>query len=76
MNEKKAKRLRHIIFGDRAYRGTQEYVALVHKRITRVAGRDEVGAEILYHPVTVIHKPGTLHAAYRAAKRLHGGGLL
>ncbi len=75
MNEKKAKKLRRVVFGNKAFRGTQEYLALF---FDKKAKDIPIDAKTILHyvPFTVILKPGTPHANYRAIKRAwaHGGG--
>ena len=68
MNEKKAKQLRRVIFGNKAYRGTKEYVALFFDKKSK--NIDLKGGDIfVYTPFTIMIKPETPHADYRAAKR-------
>lgn len=67
MNEKKAKKLRKLIFGDRTYRGRDAYVALYYPKLEK---RTEIpGGDIfVYTPFTVFHKPGTDRANYHYMK--------
>lgn len=68
MNEKKAKKLRKLVFGDKAYHGTQTYRALFFDRKARqidISG----GLVARYVPFTVILDPDTPHAVYRVLKR-------
>lgn len=68
MNEKKAKQLRKLVFGDKAYHGTQTYRAVFFDRKARLT--DLPGGFVArYVPFTVILDPDTPHAVYRMLKR-------
>jgi hypothetical protein len=70
MNDKKVKQLRRIIFGGRAFRGTKEYVAVRHERKSRLIDIPNSGGLVVdATPRTVMIKPETPHAWYRALKR-------
>ena len=68
MNAKKAKTLRRLIFGDRAFRGTKEYVAVRYERKAKLVDLPN-GLVLDVTPFTVMLKPETPHAYYRAMKR-------
>jgi len=68
MNDKKAKKLRRLIFGDRAFHGTKEYVAVRYEHKSKLV--DLPGGLVLdATPFTVMLKPETPHSYYRAMKR-------
>jgi hypothetical protein len=70
MNEKQAKKLRKLVYGDRALRGRDDYVARVHKhkeRLVDIPGPEGLVLDLT--PVTVMHRPGTDHANYHFMKR-------
>jgi hypothetical protein len=70
LNDKKAKKLRRLIFGDRAYRNTKEYVAVRYERKAKLV--DLPGGLVLdVTPFTVMLKPETVHSYYRAMKRAY-----
>lgn len=73
MNLKKAKQLRRIVFGDRAFKGPREYVAIKHEHKSRLVDIPNSGGLVLdLTPRTVLLKPDTPHAYYRAMKRALG----
>jgi hypothetical protein len=73
MNDKKVKQLRRVIFGGRAFRGAKEYVAVKHERKSRLIDIPNSGGLVLdATPRTVMIKPETPHAHYRALKRIFG----
>lgn len=69
MNEKKAKKLRKLVFGDRSFRGRNEYVAIFHTHKTKNYDLPD-GQVLRYVPFTVYHKPGTDHANYHIMKEV------
>lgn len=70
MNDKKAKKLRRVIFGDRAFRGTREYVAVRYENKAKLVDIPSSGGLVLdATPFTVMLKPETPHSYYRAMKR-------
>lgn len=73
MNDKQAKKLRRIVFGDRAFRGTKEYVAVRYERKAKLVDIPNSGGLVLdVTPFTVRLQPETPHANYRALKRIFG----
>jgi hypothetical protein len=77
LNEKKAKKLRKLIFGDQVYRGSKEYVAIRHEHKSRLVDIPSSGGVMLdLTPFTVMIKPETPHSYYRALKRLVAKGVI
>lgn len=73
VNDKQAKKLRRVVFGDRAYKSTKEYVAVRYERKSKLVDLPGSNGLVLdLTPFTVRIKPETPHAYYRAMKRTMG----
>ncbi len=74
MSGSRAKQTRRAVYGDQSIRQRREYRAIVHQGLgsaTMKRLRDlEAWTKTTFGPsVTIINRPGTLRAAYQAAKR-------